>query len=100
MIAIQILANDRTEAERIYHLLHRQGLIYDAFLDTGFAYLGPQGMVEGACLVEARTKALLFNRIKDTLLASGMPLPLMLHSIPITQIEERQGQQLISHTVS
>jgi len=75
-------------------------LITAAFLDTGFAYLGPNGMVEGACLVEARTKAMLFNRIKETLLADGMPLPLMLHSLPIAQIEERQGEQLISHTVS
>jgi hypothetical protein len=56
-------------------------------------------MVEGACLVEARTKAMLFNRIKDALTSDGSPVPLMLHSVPITQIDEKQGEQLIRHTL-
>ena len=97
MIAIHLVFAEKESAEKVVIDLLAKGLIYDAVIDHAGSYFRVGYSSSSSYSVVARTKALLFSKIRNRVGELNYAM-LMCFSVPITQIDEAEGNALLDRT--
>lgn len=97
MIAIHLVLPNKNEALSLVDDLLAQQLIFDAKLNVLEQYVRLGQKNTETVEVVARAKALLFSKVRNRLAQLNCNV-LMCYSVPIAQIDENEGNDLLEFT--
>ncbi|NAS12677.1 hypothetical protein [Poritiphilus flavus] len=101
MILLKILLDDRSEAEKAIRVLLDKNLIFDAFLYPAEHFSQTADKIKGdpKFMVEARTRALLFERLQQEIRQMYPDKRPPLFAVPKVYMDSEQTKNLKKKTM-
>jgi hypothetical protein len=99
MILLHVIAESKKDAEFLVRFLIKEKFLFSAHIHPITEYESSSGMPQPKWELTGRTKALLFQNIKQALQSNDIGKHLPIYATPIVYLDEDQSEIIRNHTL-